>query len=94
MRCKAAPLYLGESVPADDAGAGVSHTCVPGMSNFVNTWERFSNRANACTLCDLLVIAFLKSHGYTLPDDGINELSAFVFYEVEDAASANNLMPL
>jgi hypothetical protein len=36
----------------------------------------------------------MKRHGYILPDDGINELSALVFYEVADAASANNPMPL
>ncbi len=40
----------------------------------------------------LLVILFLKRNLQILPDDGINELSALVFYEVEDAENTNNSM--
>ncbi len=69
---------------------------VPGMSNFVNA-SVLPNAllcvfgANAWTL---LVILFLKRNLQILPDDGINELSALVFYEVEDAENTNNSMPL
>ena len=70
---------------------------VPGMSNFVNASVRLPNAllyVFGAIAWILLVILFLKRHGQILPDDGINELSALVFYEVADAASANNLMPL
>jgi hypothetical protein len=40
------------------------------------------------------VILFLKRHGQILPDNGINELRALVFYEVEDAANADHRIPL